>query len=78
MPYTNREPVWIRPELVVEVKFHGWTKDMIMRAPIFLRFREDKSPSECRIEIEEPVADVVPSFDATNYNTSNRKSINRP
>ena len=77
MPYTNREPVWIRPELVVEVKFHGWTKDMIMRSPIFLRFREDKSPSECIIEMEEPLAEVVPSVDATNYNTSNRKSINR-
>jgi len=78
VPYTNREPVWIRPALVVEVKFNGWTKDMIMRTPIFLRFREDKSPSECRIELEEPLAEVVPSVDATKYHTSNmRKSINR-
>jgi bifunctional non-homologous end joining protein LigD len=31
IPYTNRDPVWIRPELVAEVKFHGWTNDRIMR-----------------------------------------------
>jgi bifunctional non-homologous end joining protein LigD len=50
IPYTNREPVWIRPELVAEVKFSGWTKEKIMRSPIFLRFREDKSPEECIME----------------------------
>jgi ATP-dependent DNA ligase len=49
VPYTNREPVWVRTELVAEVKFHGWTNDRIMRAPIFLRLREDKSPNECRM-----------------------------
>jgi bifunctional non-homologous end joining protein LigD len=26
IPYTNREPVWIKPELVVEVKFSGGQK----------------------------------------------------
>jgi len=59
VPYTNREPVWVRPELVVEVKFHGWTKDRIMRAPIFLRVREDKSPIECRIESEKKLKQVI-------------------
>ena len=51
VPYTNREPTWIRPELVAEVKFSSWTNDRIMRAPIFLRLRDDKSPNECRIEV---------------------------
>ena len=50
VPYVNREPAWLRPELVVEVKFNGWTQDLIMRAPIFVRFREDKKPEECVIE----------------------------
>lgn len=50
IPYTNRDPVWVRPHLVVEVKFDGWTKDKIMRAPIFLRVRDDKKPQECTLE----------------------------
>ena len=49
VPYTNSKPTWLRPELVAEVKFSGWTQDNIMRAPIFLRFRYDKQPVECRI-----------------------------
>jgi bifunctional non-homologous end joining protein LigD len=50
VPYTNSKPTWLRPEFVAEVKFSGWTQDMIMRAPIFLRFRYDKQPTECLIE----------------------------
>jgi bifunctional non-homologous end joining protein LigD len=50
VPYTNGKPTWLRPELVAEVKFSGWTQDLIMRAPIFLRFRYDKQPTECLIE----------------------------
>jgi bifunctional non-homologous end joining protein LigD len=50
VPYTNNKPTWLKPELVAEVKFSGWTQDLIMRAPIFLRFRYDKQPSECLIE----------------------------
>jgi bifunctional non-homologous end joining protein LigD len=44
VPYTNRDPIWIKPELVAEIKFSNWTNEKIMRAPIFLRFREDKIP----------------------------------
>jgi bifunctional non-homologous end joining protein LigD len=70
VPYTNREPVWVRPDLVVEVKFHGWTNDRIMRAPIFLRVREDKPPSECKIEIKEHLIKDVQDAVASNYRTS--------
>ena len=58
VPYTNGQPIWLRPELVAEVKFSGWTHDMIMRAPIFIRFRDDKLPTECIIEhIQQKVTD---------------------
>lgn len=50
IPYTNRDPVWVLPHLVIEVKFDGWTKDKIMRAPIFLRVRDDKEPQQCTLE----------------------------
>src|SRR5215208_517056 len=59
VPYTNREPTWIRPELLAEVKFSDWTEEKIMRAPIFLRFREDKVPRDCLIEGEIPTEKVL-------------------
>jgi bifunctional non-homologous end joining protein LigD len=59
VPYTNRPPIWIRPELVAEVKFSDWTDEKIMRAPIFLRFREDKAPKDCLIEGEKPTDKVL-------------------
>lgn len=59
IPYTNRDPVWVRPTLVVEVKFDGWTKDKIMRAPIFLRIRDDKRPQECILEKTKPVEELL-------------------
>jgi bifunctional non-homologous end joining protein LigD len=61
IPYTNREPIWIRPELVAEIKFSGWTKEKIMRSPIFLRFREDKRPEECIMEKESNTEQVIVS-----------------
>ena len=33
---------WVKPELVVEVKFAEWTRDGRLRAPVFLRRRDDK------------------------------------
>ena len=51
IPYLNRETVWVRPITVIEVKFNNWTGNKIMRAPIFLRIREDKPPYQCTIEI---------------------------
>jgi bifunctional non-homologous end joining protein LigD len=54
LPYMNRETMWVKLLLVAEVKFNEWTKDGIMRAPIFLRFREDKKPIECTIEADNP------------------------
>ncbi len=53
IPYTNRETTWVKPVLVVEIKFSDWTVDKIMRAPIFLGFREDKNPQDCIMEESE-------------------------
>jgi bifunctional non-homologous end joining protein LigD len=61
IPYANREPVWITPELVAEVKFSGWTKEKIIRSPVFLRFREDKKPEECIMEKESHTEQVIVS-----------------
>jgi bifunctional non-homologous end joining protein LigD len=52
VPYTNRDPFWTQPELVAEIKFSNWTNEKIMRSPIFLKLREDKTPKECLLERE--------------------------
>ena len=41
-------PVWVEPELVVEVEFHEWTSAGVLRAPRYKGLRDDK-----------PAADVV-------------------
>jgi len=38
---------WVRPELVCTVKFHSWTPDGRLRAPVFLGLRPDVEPSDC-------------------------------
>lgn len=45
-PQTNTPATWVRPELVCEVALSGWTGDGVMRHPVFLRMRDDKSPGE--------------------------------
>ena len=45
-PETNAPVTWVRPKLVCEVIFHGWTDEGLMRQPSFLRLREDKAARE--------------------------------
>lgn len=40
----NGETVWVEPELVAEVKFAQWTPGGSLRAPVFLRLRDDVDP----------------------------------
>lgn len=41
-PKVNAKETWVKPKLVCEVSFQEWTKDGIMRQPIFQGFRIDK------------------------------------
>ena len=65
LPYKNRNTLWVKPVFVAEIKFTGWTKDGIMRAPIFLRFRDDKSPEECLLEADLPLSVIQNNAGAT-------------
>ncbi len=51
MPRVRKaDVVWVRPELVAEVKFAEWTHDGHLRAPVYLGLREDKTAPEVRAE----------------------------
>jgi bifunctional non-homologous end joining protein LigD len=47
-PEAEAPIVWTRPELVAEVQFAGWTEADLLRAPVFLRLREDIDPRSVR------------------------------
>jgi bifunctional non-homologous end joining protein LigD len=41
-----KRTVWLKPELVCQVKFLEWTHAGILRQPVFLGLREDKKPQQ--------------------------------
>ena len=49
-PQTNEKAHWVKPEVVVEVKFSEWTADRRLRQPIFLGVRDDKDSTEVGLE----------------------------
>jgi bifunctional non-homologous end joining protein LigD len=44
---TGRGHSWVSPKRVVEVRYREITEEGLLRAPVFLRFRDDKPPLEC-------------------------------
>jgi bifunctional non-homologous end joining protein LigD len=40
----HRPTKWLEPELVAEVTFQDWTPDGLLRAPVFIRLRDDIPP----------------------------------
>ena len=49
-PPANERPHWVRPELVVDVKFSEWTRDGRLRAPVYLGLRDDVRAIDVRRE----------------------------
>jgi bifunctional non-homologous end joining protein LigD len=49
-PFTPKPSIknvnWVKPDLVCEIRFHEWTGDKMLRAPVFLGLREDKAAAE--------------------------------
>ena len=67
-PHTNTPVTWVQPKLVCEVKFPQWTKDGIMRMPIYLGMRNDKTPREVTREQAKPTGEVVKQSTPTRSN----------
>jgi len=40
---------WVKPEIVVEIKYYEKSKNGKLRFPDFIRVRQDKTPEECKL-----------------------------
>ena len=64
-PELHSPTTWVKPQLVAEVEFQQWTPDGMLRAPVFLRLREDVDPKSVRRTdprvAERPVAEAAAS-----------------
>jgi bifunctional non-homologous end joining protein LigD len=74
-PELNAPATWVEPETVVEVKFQGWTADGSLRAPVFLRLRDDLDARQVSVtrQVEAPAPasaldEVVAQIDACKAN----------
>ncbi len=52
---------WVKPVLMAEVKFAEWTRDGRLRAPVFLRLRDDKPPEQVHIFQTKVIKDLADS-----------------
>ena len=60
-PPTLRERVyWVKPELVVRVKYGNWTEDLHLRMPVFLSLRKDRAPQGCTFAAATPAPTEEP------------------
>ena len=65
----QRGAVWVRPDLVAQVRFANWTADTLVRQAAFLGLREDKPATEVTRE-EATVAPKPKSSPATRVSAS--------
>lgn len=81
-PPGKLNPTWVKPKLIAEIKFAEWTQDKILRAPVFLRLRDDIDSDEVKptqtvrtgnLKAIKPAA-VVDSAKSKPVNTSQKKS----
>ena len=54
-PELNAPTTWVEPKMVAEVSFHSWTDDGHLRAPVFLRLRDDIDPKAVQRADARPV-----------------------
>src|SRR5687767_12272529 len=63
-PDLHSPTVWVEPKAVAEIKFQSWTDDGSLRAPIFLRLRDDVDSKSVRRRDPARVKPAAPSANA--------------
>ena len=64
----RRHAHWVEPRLVAEVRFTSWTRDGVLRHPVFVGLRTDKPGAEI---VREKAMDVKKIKEQTNGASSN-------
>jgi len=59
-PPLHRPTRWLKPELVAEVSFSEWTPGGALRAPVFVRLREDIAPGSVAKRAADAAARAAP------------------
>ena len=65
-PPANAPVHWVKPELVCEVSFREWTKDEVMRHPVFLGMRDDRTAKSVHREDAEALPNRLRQTKQTN------------
>jgi bifunctional non-homologous end joining protein LigD len=54
----TQETTWIEPAVVCEVRYKEITEQGLLRQPVFVRFRDDKTPGECVRDVKRETRNV--------------------
>ncbi|HUF13181.1 MAG TPA: DNA ligase D [Longimicrobiales bacterium] len=55
----SKEHTWVEPTIVVEVRYREMTDETLLRHPVFVGERDDKSPRDCMLPEHARVTQVV-------------------
>ena len=73
-PPSNAPVHWVKPERVCEVSFREWTKDGVMRHPVFLGMRDDRDASSVQMEVAEAPPNEAVADESTQLPSKSEQS----